>query len=141
MNSAVIDVSVIIKWFANEQDSQKARVLLQLVGTNQTKMILPNFAQLEVINTLKLGKNFSRAEIDQKIIDFFDLLPEFVEIDKDYSLEISTLIETYYLASYDASYIAVANRWHIPLITADYKHHKKSISKNIIWLKDWNGKL
>lgn len=141
MKSAVIDVSVIIKWFADEEDSQKAKALLQFVGTNQVSLILPNFAQLEIINTLKLSKNFSIEEINLKIIDFFNLLPKFVEIDKDYSLEISSLIFTHNLASYDAAFIAVANRWDIPLFTADYKHHLKSISKNIAWLKEWKGKV
>lgn len=140
MKNVVIDSSVIIKWLADEEDSEKAKMLLQLVGTNQVSLILPNFAQLEVVNILRLGKNFSKEDTDQKIIDFFDLSPKFIEIDKDYSLGISNLVYAHNLASYDAAFIAIANRWDIPLITADYKHHQKSISKNIIWLKEWKGK-
>ena len=141
MNKVVIDTSVIIKWFSSEEESEKAQDLLRPITASEVDLILPHFAQLEVSNILRLGKNLLQAQTDKCIIDFFDLLPRFVEIDKSFSLEISSLAYAHNLAAYDAAFIAVANRWNIPLFTADYKHHQKSISKNIVWLKEWKEKL
>lgn len=141
MNKVVVDTSVIIKWFSSEEESEKAQDLLRPITASRTELILPHFAQLEISNILRLGKKFLQVKTDKCIVDFFDLLPRFVEIDKDYSLEISSLAYNHNLASYDAAFVAVANRWNIPLFTADYKHHQKSISKNIVWLKEWQGKL
>lgn len=141
MNGVVIDTSVIIKWFSPEEESEKARVLLRLIIEGKIDLVLPHFSQLEISNILRLGKKNSQAQTDKFISDFFDLIPFFVEIDKNYSLEISNLAYTHNLVVYDAAFVAVANRWNIPLFTADYHHHQKPISKNIIWLKEWKGKL
>ena len=141
MNKVVVDTSVIIKWFSPEEETEKALDLLRPITASRIDLILPHFTQLEISNILRLGKKFLQTKTDKCLVDFFDLLPRFVEIDQNYSLEISNLSYAHNLASYDAAFIAVANRWNIPLFTADYKHHQKSISKNIIWLKEWKGKL
>ena len=54
---------------------------------------------------------------------------------------ITNLMYKHNLASYDAAFVTLADSKNIPLFTADYKHHQKSISKNIIWLKEWKGKF
>jgi predicted nucleic acid-binding protein len=40
------------------------------------------------------------------------------------------------LTVYDAIYVALADMLEIPLVTADEKHHRRQISKNIVYLKD-----
>lgn len=142
MTRVVLDTSVIIKWFSpEEEDSNEANLILEAIHSGRVEIVLPYFAQLEIANILRLGKKFSREETKKYLIDFFNLSLVFVEINQQYILEISTISYSTNITSYDAAFVAVANRWNIPLFTADYKHHKKSVSKNIIWLKEWKGKL
>lgn len=141
MNEIVLDTSVIIKWFEKEKESDKAGFLLDAITSGKARMILPGFAQLEIVNILRLGKDFPAEKASKLIVDFFDLDPEFVEIDKRYALQISSLSYKSDITSYDAAFIAVSNQWNIPLFTADYKHHKKAISPHIVWLSEWDGRI
>ncbi len=139
---AVLDTSVIIKWFdLDEDDSNKAGSLLTAANLGDIQVVLPHFTQLEVANILRLGKKFPEEKTKDCLINFLNLEPNFVEINRDYLLEISRLSYAENIASYDASFVIVADQHNIPLFTADYKHHQKSISKNIVWLKEWKGKL
>ena len=79
--------------------------------------------------------------VDEDISDFYALRPEFIEIDQTYALKISSLLFEHKITSYDAAFLAVADFWNAPLFTADYSHHSKNLSKNIVWLKEWKGKL
>lgn len=139
MNNFLIDTSVVVKWFAPEEGSEKAKILLDLVYKKDSQLILPNFAQLELINVLKTGKKFNHAQIDQAINNFYDLNPHFVEIERKHSVEISALMETTKIASYDAAFIILAQLWRTPVFTADYQHFEKS--PHVIWLSEWNGKI
>lgn len=142
MTNLVLDTSIIVKWFdENEDEFTKAADLLGLVSRGEVHLVLPCFAQLELINVLKHGKKLPQTKIDEDIADFFALQPEFIEIDDMYAIKISDLLAKYKISSYDAAFLAVAANWEVPLFTADYLHHQKDLSKNIIWLKDWNGKL
>lgn len=139
MSDFLIDTSVVIKWFTPEIDSEKARVLLDLISKQENQLILPNFAQLELVNVLKIGKGFGPSQIEQAINTFFDLNPHFVEIDRQYALNISDLMDEKRITSYDAAFIVLSREWNLPVFTADYQHFEKS--PNVIWLSEWNGKI
>lgn len=48
-------------------------------------------------------------------------------------------MDKFSLTIYDAVFIAAAEIEKIPLLTADYKHHKKEMSKFITWMEDWKA--
>lgn len=137
----VADTSVVVKWFYPEDDYEKAEFLLKDIRSKKARLVLPASSPLELLNVLYLSKKFSVEMTIQSINSFFDLEPELVAIDKILALSSVNLAYEQYLPSYDAAFISLATQRNIPLFTADYKHHKKEISKNIVWLSEWKGKL
>ncbi len=141
MIDLVIDTSVIIKWYDEEENSDTALKIIELVESKTIKLVLPQSSPLEVINSLRLGKKFTLSQTQDSLEAFFDLQPEFVPVDKFFTQKITDLAFNQNLTSYDAAFLALAVTRNTLFITADYKHHQKSISKNIVWLKEWKGKL
>ncbi len=141
MNRLIIDNSIVLKWFYKENDSDKALELLELIHDLNATLILPSLAVVELVNSLKFGKKTDSLKADDVIKKFFALEPKLLSLDLESSLKLSLIVHTNNITSYDACYILAAEELNIPIFTADYKHHKKTISKNIVWLKEWRGKL
>ena len=59
MIDLVIDTSVIIKWYDEEENSDTALKIIELVESKTIKLVLPQSSPLEVINSLRLGKIYS----------------------------------------------------------------------------------
>ena len=139
MTKAVVDTSVIVKWFfkKNEPDVDRALALLKNIEGGKIKIVASPIILLELINVVKFGKKADEKTCAYILSLFQNLIGEFAEFPK-----INPLVKTCYdgnLTSYDAIMIALAEENGIPLITADYKHHQKTISPNIIWLSEWNN--
>ena len=142
MKRLVADTSVIIKWIdQQEEDSQKANLILEAIHKREIELVLPHFAQLEIANILQQTKKFSQERTKEGLVNFFGLDPIFVTLGKRNLLDILKIGYEAGITPYDSSFIFAADSNNIPLFTADYKHHQKSISPNIIWLSEWNGKL
>lgn len=141
MPNVIVDSSVATKWYFEKDEAEldKAGEVFDLVTNGDLALVAPKIILLELANTAKFGKKADKARcleavsLFEDLADKFDELPDMkIVIEKSYSGDI---------ASYDAAFVALADSKNIPLITADYKHHPKSISKNIVWLKEWKGRL
>ena len=141
MQNIIVDSSVATKWYFEKDEAEldKAREIFDLVTNGELTLVAPKIILLELANTAKFGKKADKVHcleavtLFEEFIDKFDELPQMkVIIEKSYFGDI---------ASYDAAFVALAEKLNVPLITADYKHHQKSISKNIVWLKEWKGEL
>ncbi len=142
MSGIVLDTSVIIKWFDSlEEDSDKADLLLSAIQSGEMELVLPHFAQLEIANILRLGKNFLEEKTKTFLTDFSNLEPKCAAFNPRQLLEISKMGYRENITSYDCSFVVASNFHDIPLFTADYGHHKKELSDRIVWLKEWNGKV
>ncbi len=141
MINLVADTSVIIKWFSPEEDWEKAAKIAEMVADKKAKIVLPQSVPLELINALHFGNKFPLEKTIECLIAFFDLQPELVSIDKLSAQKVTRFSYDVNLTSYDAAFLIIAEERGIKLFTADYKHHQKSISKNIVWLSEWKGKL
>lgn len=141
MTSIIVDTSVATKWYSgkDEEELDRADKLRELIVEEKYFLICPRIITLELVNVLKSSKRMSQKDCLDSVNSLIKLCAELVELPKP-DLVID-LMYGHNLASYDAAFVALAESLDIPLFTADYKHHKKSISKNIIWLKEWKGKL
>lgn len=137
MTDIIIDTSVVIKWFsaAKEENITQADKIQEEITTGNINAICPQIIFLELVNALKFGKDFDKKDCLQAITDFRDLPLKFIETPE--TSELITIMYKHELTSYDAAFVALAISKNIPLITADYKHHRKEISKNILWLSEW----
>lgn len=124
----VIDTSVVIKWYSDEENSDKALALQTALSAGAIIGVAPELQLYEFSNVMRYKKNreYTRAAVDAFIksgIQFHitnqEILSASVEL--AYKHEISV---------YDASFLALAIHMNATLITADKKMYDK-IQDNI----------
>ena len=130
----VLDASIVIKWFAKDQevDRQKAKEFLKLSKNGKLAIIIPDLLLYEFGNALLKGKSLPLVEFQSALKDLFDLEIEIIPVslsllDKAYQIGIE-----YNLTVYDAVYVATAEIKNCPLITANPKCFSK-VKKNFVF--------
>lgn len=135
MQQAILDTSVVVKWFAEEEDSNKAAELLEAVIGARLEVIAPELILAEAANALRYNKNFKQNETEKIIAELIQLNLSLFPL-QDIILPSIETAYNFDLAIYDAVFIALADKLGVDLITADYQHHRKKYSKYMVWLKE-----
>lgn len=114
----VVDASVVAKWFLNEQGSDEALKLRDDHIACRTFLIVPELAFLEVLNALRYkGQD---ADALKKANNALWDAQLHVEKLNSFLLEKAAQAALKHNSSlYDAVYVALANKFGVPLITAD----------------------
>lgn len=132
----VVDTSVAYKWLVPEKDSAEAE---DLFGS---ELFAPDFILLECGNAM--SKRALRNEISGRTIgESLAMVEQLVSL-----VETTPLVEralaiaiTLQHAIYDCSFLALAERMSIPLITADAVFERKvaqsTLDIEIALLRDW----
>lgn len=119
--AAVLDTSVVVKWFIQEEDSNKAANLRYAHGRAELLLNVPDILLMELANALRYSPVVSAEEIPQALRLFSGLEIHVVPFDLNVLISASALSLKHDLAVYDAYFLAVAKALDIPLITADRK--------------------
>ncbi|AWS00416.1 type II toxin-antitoxin system VapC family toxin [Metallosphaera hakonensis] len=121
---AVVDASVVIKWFANEEHSDKSLLLRDAYAKGLDDLFSPCILPFEVINGLKYSYNLGEnelIEISRILNDFQITLYPFDHL-MDEAVSLSS---RYGITIYDASYIALGKTLDEKVYTADEKLLRK----------------
>lgn len=117
----VIDASVIIKWYVDEQDSDKALKILEDYEAETYSIVIPDLAVYEVANVLRCNSQFTADEAKKSLwalsklnLDLISPVPAVIQpaIDIAYKKDVSL---------YDAVYVSLAKEIGYYFITADAK--------------------
>lgn len=126
----VLDTSVILKWYLDEEDSDKALYFRSEYLNNLIDITVPDLILYEVSNALKYNRDYIINDIKLVIESLFlskiNIVSPTVEL-------ISLAIEyaNYFDVSiYDSTYLALSSLLDFQFITADEKFYKKIIVKN-----------
>lgn len=126
----VLDTSVILKWYLDEEDSDKALYFRSEYLNNLIDITIPDLILYEVSNSLKYNRDYIINDIKLVIESLFlskiNIVSPTVEL-------ISLAIEyaNYFDVSiYDSTYLALSSLLDFQFITADEKFYKKIIVKN-----------
>lgn len=65
MQEVVVDASVIVKWFVEEESSDKAIIVRDKYIDGEIKLIAPEILPFEVLNALYYKKLFSKEELEE----------------------------------------------------------------------------
>lgn len=136
MEEVIVDTSLAVKWFVEEENSDKALGLLKNYKEGQIKIIVPEIIALELANALFFGAGFEGNILKKSLEAFYLFDFPTVNLEEDIILGASKYMEKFKIAIYDAIFIYLADLKKIPLITADIKHHKKTYSKEIKYLNE-----
>ncbi len=127
MKKYVIDASVAVKWYSQEEegDLTKADNLLQLHVDGFCEFMAPALIVYELANALRFNPNLGVEEVRRAIRSFFALEVVLEEPARHMDAAIE-LAYTLSVTVYDAIYLALSQTTGIPLITADYKFFAKA---------------
>jgi len=135
----ILDTSVIFKWYVkeNEADTAKADLILKRFADGADTIKVPELLICELANALFYCRRLSLREKEEALINFFDLNVKIISISKNDIVSSFTIAKKHKITIYDAVYLALANRLHEPLITANPKHQKLGKNFQVISLNDY----
>jgi predicted nucleic acid-binding protein len=142
VNRAVIDASVVLKWYLADEDlGSQALLVLEKFLSGELALVAPSLIEYEVMNGLVIAQR--KGRISDRIIHqagegFLSLSIEQMAL-SNFISEALHFCRVYHRSLYDASYLALAKKEDIPLITAD-KELYNTIRKNFRQLK-WLGDI
>ena len=140
MKKAVIDASVVLKWYLiDEELGIKALRLLSEYVSNELDFLAPSLLEYEVMNGLMIAQKRGRIK-EEKIlaaVEGFVNLGINLKSLSHLHPQVIHFCKTYNRSVYDASYMALALDEGISLITAD-EGLFNAIKKELKWVK-WLG--
>ena len=130
MLEAVVDASVVVKWFVEEEGSDKALEVRDRYVNGELKLIAPELLPFEVLNALYYKRLFTIGELKSvsEALDafFFELYPRRDECAK-LTLEVA---QENIITIYDAAYVSLAILKNTRLYTADAKLKERLTGKH-----------
>jgi predicted nucleic acid-binding protein len=117
----VLDASVAAKWFTRhaEPDRHQALALRALHLSGRTRLVVPEFALLEIVNAVRYSARAEESDAAQALDLLERVRLEIVATNWELLRNANAIAWAYGIALYDAAYVALAENLGVPLITAD----------------------
>lgn len=130
----VLDASVIVKWFLQQQEADRDRALalrdLHIAG--RSKIHIPRLALLEVLNAIRSNPKADEEASEMVLETLQDLHLEIRPGDVQVLRKTNAIAWAYKITIYDAVYVALAEQVGYPLITDDQVMVKKLKGHSIV---------
>ncbi|MFQ6054866.1 MAG: type II toxin-antitoxin system VapC family toxin [Methanosarcinales archaeon] len=130
----VLDASVVIKWFSEEEHTDKALEIRDKFLRGKCDIAVPDLLLYEVSNALRYNPDFEEEDVNDAINSLFDMeIDIIVPISKIIKSAINLAFK-YDITIYDATYVALAKEIRFTFITADNKLYRKIKELNLVKL-------
>lgn len=133
----VLDASVLIKWYYEEEDSEKAIAIRDMFDRSELDIIVPQILYYEVSNAIRYNKYLQLEDKNRIIDNLFSLGLETRLLSSEDMVRTNEMATKNDTTIYDTAYLAMARNFGIPLVTADEEFVKKVRAKDVVSLKDW----
>ena len=127
----VVDASVVVKWFVEEQYSREARLLRDAYAEGLINIAAPSLLPYEVLNALKYSGAFGEEELREVAGVLGDFQFTLFDLQGRLAAKSVEMAMRKGLTIYDASYLALAQVLDTVLYTADEKLIRKSKGLNV----------
>lgn len=118
MRRAVVDASVVVKWFRPEEEGKdEALALWRQHRSGELALLAPHLLPLELLNSVGRRWKWAAGDLTEAATTIDDLAIHFVEPDL---VSVAAWVGRG-LSAYDAAYVAVAEQERAPLVTADQR--------------------
>ena len=121
----VLDASVVLKWFVDEEDSDQALRLREEFYTGEREIVIPDLLLFEVANALRYNPSFTAEEIKEAVKTLFDIEIEIITPTSSLLSKTIELAKDFDVTCYDAAYLALAEELGFEFITADARFYRK----------------
>jgi predicted nucleic acid-binding protein len=122
----VVDASVAVKWYVDEDDSEKARALLDTWNASGTAVLVPDFLRVEFANAISKQKIMTAAEKRRMVHHLLETPFDTPVTDPDMIKDALELALKLNASVYDCLYLAIAIYRKATLITADARFAGKA---------------
>jgi len=120
LSAFVLDASVALAYLLNEPDLQdEARAMIERARVAPARV--PQLWSAEVANALVMSERRNRlqtTEVDL-LLDLVSRFPVAVDLTANVVGDVSPIARRCRLTMYDALYLELAHRWHLPIATFD----------------------
>ena len=128
----VVDSSVVVKWFIEEEYSKEALTIRDSFVEGLIEIIAPSLLNFEVLNALKYSGAFGEDELKEVARILRDYQFAVYELSGDYAEKTVEIAMRKGITIYDASYTALAVTERTNLYTADERLLAKTRDLNVI---------
>ena len=115
----ILDASVVLKWFSEEEYTDKALEIRERIRIGEESAITPDLLLYELANALKFNPEFDVTDVRDALASIFDMDMAIVTPIPEILNSAVKLAFTYGITVYDALYIALAEELELIFITAD----------------------
>lgn len=119
----VIDASVMVKWFLNEENSDKAITLKDSFLKGDVTLTAPDLIILEVLNSLRYNKQKEKELLHANKM-LLELNLNLIRINREILIKAIENSVRHNITIYDALYVSIAQLHNSFLITADSELYK-----------------
>jgi predicted nucleic acid-binding protein len=116
----ILDTSVIIKWFRQEEIcAEQALRLRAAYLQGQIAIVVPWLLMYEVVNVLRYNKEYSTEQVQTAVQSLFDMQLEWIAPSSSTINQAVQLAHTHDVTVYDATFAALAESYETIFFTAD----------------------
>lgn len=122
----VLDSSVLIKWFCEEEDTPLALTLREKYINGEIEIIIPDLALYEIANALRYNLRITENEIKEAVESISKLGITIIVPTKEIIDAAISIARQYDITVYDSYFIALASVLGYSIITSDKRLHTKT---------------
>lgn len=136
MNAAVLDTSIVFKWFhhVDEENVDAALLLRDAWLGSALEITVPDLLVSELANALRSRKSLKPEDADAALGSFWSLGPSIYAVDETLSRSAVRLAYDCEITAYDATFLALSLELSAPLITDDRILHRRVMDKHAVML-------
>ena len=121
----ILDASVVVKWFSEEEYTEKALEIRERIRMGEERVIVPDLLLYELANALKYNPSFDANDVSDALTSIFDMDVDIVTPIPEIINSAVTLAFEHNITVYDAFYIALAKETELTFITADRRLYER----------------
>jgi predicted nucleic acid-binding protein len=125
LKEIVLDTSIAVKWFSEEEDTDLAVGLRNEHLADRLMMVAPDLLIYEVSNALRHNPGFSAADVKGAVKDLFDIGLDLVSPNEEMFERAAARAFEHGITICDACYLALAELMGLEFITGDEKLYRK----------------
>ncbi len=128
----VVDASVLVKWFMEEEDRDRALGLRELHTSGRSALFVTELTFLEIINAIRYAPKAKEEDGAEALHVLENLHLQVKPSDFTLLRKANAIAWAYKITIYDALYVALAEQLGYPLITSDEVMVKKLKGHSIV---------
>ncbi len=137
-SNLVLDSSIVIKWFCQEDNTEKALQIREKFSNGDINISFPDLIIYEISNALRYNKTLTEKDIEDSINSIMDLNAEIIVPTKELTKLAISIAKRHNMTVYDSYYLALAKELNFSLLTADEELYNKAKDLEVVnLLKDY----